>query len=715
VLLRSWHKISLLHLAVILVCNALSASASKASAPLSSTSPPFDPSAFWNSYSQYRLSPTHPEQITHEFLSGTLKRLGESYPAIIAIEEIGKSVKGKTLCLVRIGKGNIPVLIWSQQHGDEAKCTAALLDFINFLCAAQDSSIRRTILENTQLVILPMVNPDGAEKDARRNAQGLDINRDAQMLQTPEGRVLKGLHLNYHPKFCFNLHDHGPRRTVKTTRKVVALSLQASLFDEHDNDNPVRIRAKKVIGRIYEAVSSFAYGHIARYEADYMPRAFGDSMMRWGASSILIESGGWLGGPDDDEMVVKLHCLALTAAVYAIASESYEDANPGLYDTLPEFGRAMVDLAIRGATIIDGSGIPPFKADVGINVTARYRPGETQPVYSATIDDVGDLSIIESKKTIEADGFILTPGFVSVAPFISSKDLTTTSAMLSYPKAGITTIVCTGPSPECDAMGELTSLPGSPMLPINLYYYDFAPSLQALREQNFFHAHTGVFVAPRPVSSEMLLSLLEAGKSSLSADTTSNADGSSPRMNVWLAFSNRGTPSRNALHFIADTPPHQDHTADPKDDAELHEFMQCTLDNTSRIRLAVNPFSGNCADALLCPEKIFFNIHGSDAVPELLARIAERLRRNHPDLTLPQVVQKLTSLPATCCGFGRKGLIRAGYDADLALFPITMVYDSSTVEYIDAGKLHTLIVNGIVVIENGVATGRYPGKIVSGD
>jgi len=708
-------KINPIPLAVLLVCGLLSMPAIKAASLPSPPSASFDPWVFWNSYSQFRLSPTHAEQITYESLISTLKQLNESYPAIVSLEEIGKSVKGKTLYLVKIGKGDIPVLIWSGQHGDEPKCTAALLDFINFLCSAAETPISRTILENSTLFIFPMVNPDGAEKDTRRNTQGLDVNRDAQLLQTPGGQILKRLYLKYHPKFCFNLHDHGPRRTVKTTKKVVALSLQASLFDEYDNDNPARIRAKKVIGRIYEAVSPFAYGHIARYEADYMPRAFGDSMMRWGVSSILIESGGWLGGPDDDAMVVKLHCLALLTAVHAIASGSYEDANPGLYDTLPGFGKNMVDLAIRGATIIDGSGISPFKGDVGINITARYRSGTSQPSYSARIQDVGDLSIIEAKQTIHADGYLLTPGFINVVPSVSWSDLQTTSALLSYPKSGFTSLVCQGPPSERDAPRKKSQTSADTMLPLNLHYFDSVPSLQALQERNFFHRRDGVFVAPRPVSWQTVLSLLGTDQDTADADRAVNADAPSSDMNIWLAFKNRGTKARNMLHLIADPPAQQHRSSKPEDDAELRDFIHLVLKNSSRITMAFDPLKNKQAHSLAPADKLFFNIPGPKAGASLLAHIAEQLTNDQPDLTLPQVVQKLTSLPARSCGLGNKGMIRVGYGADLALFPIVNAANAGSADRILPGGLHTLIVNGVVVLENGIATGKYPGKIVSGE
>ena len=45
------------------------------------------------------------------------------------------------------------------------------------------------ILSSLTLYIVPMLNPDGAARFQRRNAQQIDVNRDALSLQTPEGRA----------------------------------------------------------------------------------------------------------------------------------------------------------------------------------------------------------------------------------------------------------------------------------------------------------------------------------------------------------------------------------------------------------------------------------------------------------------------------------------------------------------------------------------------
>ena len=92
------------------------------------------------------------------------------------------------------------VLLWSQMHGDEPTATAALFDIFEFLRRHRDDPTVRDILSSLTLHVVPMLNPDGAERFQRRNAQSIDINRDALRLQTPEGRTLKAVRDRFQPR-----------------------------------------------------------------------------------------------------------------------------------------------------------------------------------------------------------------------------------------------------------------------------------------------------------------------------------------------------------------------------------------------------------------------------------------------------------------------------------------------------------------------------------
>ncbi|MFT6735369.1 MAG: murein tripeptide amidase MpaA [Polaribacter sp.] len=69
-----------------------------------------------------------------------------------------------------------------------------------------------------------MLNPDGAELEPRVNAPGIDINRDAKALQSPEGRLLLSLAEQINPQFGFNLHSQNRYYAVgKTDKSAVIL------------------------------------------------------------------------------------------------------------------------------------------------------------------------------------------------------------------------------------------------------------------------------------------------------------------------------------------------------------------------------------------------------------------------------------------------------------------------------------------------------------
>src|SRR6218665_3502027 len=91
---------------------------------------------------------------------------------------VGKSFEERDLYQIKLGTGKTKVLLWSQMHGDEPTATMALLDIFRFFQAKNDGfdALRQTILANTTLYFVPMLNPDGAERYQRRTATEIDMN-----------------------------------------------------------------------------------------------------------------------------------------------------------------------------------------------------------------------------------------------------------------------------------------------------------------------------------------------------------------------------------------------------------------------------------------------------------------------------------------------------------------------------------------------------------
>jgi len=202
----------------------------------------------------------------------------------------------------------------------------------------------------------------------------------------------------------------GGRETVGPERNPLKIAFMAPPFNEDEEDSPSRIRAKKLVVIMKEALEPFISGHIARYKADYMPRAFGDAMQNWGVSTVLIESG--MHDDGDPHFNVKMNFIALLKAFEAIATDAVEQADASAYQEIPLEGTNLFDILIRDALIFNGSGIPSFRGDIGININRQKK--EEVIVTTGQIADIGDLSITIGRKIIEGKNLVVTPAFIAI-------------------------------------------------------------------------------------------------------------------------------------------------------------------------------------------------------------------------------------------------------------------------------------------------------------
>lgn len=99
--------------------------------------------------------------------------------------------------------GRPTVLLIGQQHGDEPAGSEALLVLARELA----QGLLEPMLDRINVVIVPRANPDGAESGQRTTANGIDLNRDHLLLQTPEAKALARLVRNYRPAVIADAHE----------------------------------------------------------------------------------------------------------------------------------------------------------------------------------------------------------------------------------------------------------------------------------------------------------------------------------------------------------------------------------------------------------------------------------------------------------------------------------------------------------------------------
>lgn len=97
------------------------------------------------------------------------------------------------------------------------------------------------------------------------------------------------------------------------------------------------------------------------------------------------------------------------------------------------------------------------------------------------------------------------------------------------------------------------------------------------------------------------------------------------------------------------------------------------------------------------------------------ARVLSKYVRDEKVLTLEEAIRRMTSLPAQKFGLTDRGLLREGYAADIVVFDENKVQDLSTYEKPHAYStgFDFVLVNGQVVVENGVHNGTRSGKTLT--
>ena len=98
------------------------------------------------------------------------------------------------------------------------------------------------------------------------------------------------------------------------------------------------------------------------------------------------------------------------------------------------------------------------------------------------------------------------------------------------------------------------------------------------------------------------------------------------------------------------------------------------------------------------------------------ARVLGSYVRERNILSLEEAVRKMTSLPAQILSIKQRGLIKEGYYADLTIFDPKTILDKATFEdpHQYAIGVISVIVNGEIVIDQGVHNGNKPGRVLRG-
>jgi hypothetical protein len=345
-------------------------------------------------YSEYRIGNV-PYWIRQNYLYQSLDILPKD---LCTQEIIGESAEKRPIRLVTLGHGDIPVLLWTQMHGDEPTATRALLDIFSIIRNKKESELIKTILNNLTLYIIPMLNPDGAERFTRRTVLGIDMNRDALALATPEARILKSVHDRYKPQWGYSLHDQEQRYTVGGTGQAAGISLLSAANGWEISVTDIRRETMQLASCVAEYAQPILPGQIGRYDDSYEPRAFGENMHLWGTRNVLIESG-YIPYDRQKDTIRKANAISILGSLFHLAGNTLppDDA----YHSLPINRRYFAEYLFKRASVTI-NGTSAGRQDVAFHL--EHSPDiETHTVaFKLYLTELGDCSPYSASYTFDA-------------------------------------------------------------------------------------------------------------------------------------------------------------------------------------------------------------------------------------------------------------------------------------------------------------------------
>jgi N-acyl-D-amino-acid deacylase len=144
-------------------------------------------------------------------------------------------------------------------------------------------------------------------------------------------------------------------------------------------------------------------------------------------------------------------------------------------------------------------------------------------------------------------------------------------------------------------------------------------------------------------------------------------------------------------------------------------YFLMSEDNVKR-QVALPWVSFGSDEAGDAPEGVFLKSNAHPRAYGNFTRVIGHYVRDEHVLTLQEAVRKLAALPADNLNLKDRGRLKAGYVADVVIFDPKTVQDHATFEkphQLSTG-VSTVLVNGVVALDDGKATDARPGRFVHG-
>lgn len=375
---------------------------------------------------------------SHEDVLAEVRAL-DAEPRVVVLDA-GASEEGRTVPLVVVADppvgspadvgDRVVTLLYTQQHGNEPAGTPAALAMLKALAGSYGDEV----LADQVVLVLPMVNPDGATAGTRENVDGSDTNRDHMNVTSATARLVHAVVDAWDPVLAVDHHEYGG--TGPGTGPVYFYDWDATiLWPKHANVDPEVVDLSRAVDEAMRAKlaehghTSGDYGKLTLNGVPLYDLAGGPTpniaRNHYGmhhAASLLVESrvdvDALTGLPTngDADRRVEVHVLTMEAALEYVATHAEEARrvqqgsrtralaadlafDGGAPVDFPRWGYGGLDASTRDTLAVHGldlvpEGVPvaqPLRAHAGLLLdpasTWRLAEGErldAGPVVAAT-------------------------------------------------------------------------------------------------------------------------------------------------------------------------------------------------------------------------------------------------------------------------------------------------------------------------------------------
>ncbi|WP_310991853.1 M14 family zinc carboxypeptidase [Aequorivita marina] len=309
-----------------------------------------------------------------------ISKILDDYKTTYQISVAGHSEEGLPIPLLKIGNGPKVVLGWSQMHGNESTTTKAVFDFLKFL--GQDDCFQseiETFLNTYTFYLIPILNPDGAKRYTRENANGIDLNRDAVNLSQSESVCLRNVFQEVKPQLCLNLHD---QRSIFgfDNGSPATVSFLSPAADKERSLTKARITAMEQIVKMNKMLQAIIPGQVGRYDDSFNMNCVGDTFQKMGVPTILFEAGHYL--QDYKREQTRAFVFYALISLFDVFTKT-PAVDYKMYFDIPENRKNYNDFVLKNA-VLEGAVAP---VNIAIQYVERLRGDNIE--LDAVVDKIG--------------------------------------------------------------------------------------------------------------------------------------------------------------------------------------------------------------------------------------------------------------------------------------------------------------------------------------